>query len=117
MLRYTDWTFGRRTCPACTVKPYAPLAQLDRASGYEPGGRKFESCRAHHNCFVLKWLPPPHNIIDRGPDRLTDLLSASGRDLPRVTENGPSVDLETLLVFSIVTKCAHLGSRPEGLAR
>ena len=26
----------------------APLAQLDRASGYEPGGRKFESCRAHH---------------------------------------------------------------------
>ena len=27
--------------------PFAPLAQLDRASGYEPGGRKFESCRAH----------------------------------------------------------------------
>jgi beta-N-acetylhexosaminidase len=26
----------------------APLAQLDRASGYEPGGRKFESCRARH---------------------------------------------------------------------
>src|SRR5687768_10183862 len=28
--------------------PQAPLAQLDRASGYEPGGRTFESCRAHH---------------------------------------------------------------------
>jgi hypothetical protein len=27
----------------------APLAQLDRASGYEPGGRKFESCRAHQS--------------------------------------------------------------------
>src|ERR1051325_392835 len=27
----------------------APLAQLDRASGYEPGGRRFESCRAHHS--------------------------------------------------------------------
>ena len=26
------------------------LAQLDRASGYEPGGRRFESCRAHQ-CF------------------------------------------------------------------
>ncbi len=25
----------------------APLAQLDRASGYEPEGRMFESCRAH----------------------------------------------------------------------
>jgi hypothetical protein len=27
----------------------APLAQLDRASGYEPGGRKFESCRARQS--------------------------------------------------------------------
>ena len=26
----------------------APLAQLDRASGYEPEGRVFESPRAHH---------------------------------------------------------------------
>ena len=27
---------------------HAPLAQLDRASGYEPEGREFESCRARH---------------------------------------------------------------------
>ena len=27
----------------------APLAQLDRASGYEPEGREFESLRARHN--------------------------------------------------------------------
>ena len=26
----------------------APLAQMDRAPGYEPGGRRFESCRARH---------------------------------------------------------------------
>jgi hypothetical protein len=32
------------SCPADT----APLAQLDRASGYEPEGREFESLRAHH---------------------------------------------------------------------
>jgi hypothetical protein len=32
----------------------APLAQLDRASGYEPGGRRFESCRAHQ--FSLRNL-------------------------------------------------------------
>ena len=31
----------------CVKTRYAPLAQLDRASGYEPGGRRFESCRAH----------------------------------------------------------------------
>src|SRR5687767_1270404 len=29
------------------VRPQAPIAQLDRASGYEPGGRTFESCWAH----------------------------------------------------------------------
>jgi hypothetical protein len=29
---------------------YAPVAQLDRAPGYEPGGREFESLRAHHTC-------------------------------------------------------------------
>ena len=26
----------------------APVAQLDRASGYEPEGREFDSLRAHH---------------------------------------------------------------------
>jgi hypothetical protein len=29
----------------------APVAQLDRASGYEPEGREFESPRAHHIFF------------------------------------------------------------------
>ena len=28
---------------------FAPVAQLDRASGYEPEGRVFESPRAHHS--------------------------------------------------------------------
>ena len=28
--------------------PCAPIAQLDRASGYEPEGRPFESVWAHH---------------------------------------------------------------------
>ena len=27
---------------------HARVAQLDRASGYEPEGREFESLRAHH---------------------------------------------------------------------
>src|SRR5579863_4078948 len=31
-----------------SVGRIAPLAQLDRASGYEPEGREFESLRAHH---------------------------------------------------------------------
>src|SRR5882762_6738473 len=32
----------------------APVAQLDRASGYEPEGRMFESCRAHHLISFLQ---------------------------------------------------------------
>ena len=37
----------------------APLAQLDRASGYEPEGREFESLRAHHDFqpFTSSLLP------------------------------------------------------------
>ena len=37
----------------------APVAQLDRASGYEPEGREFESPRAHHfesSPVNLKWI-------------------------------------------------------------
>src|SRR5215472_15085485 len=34
-----------------TVLKSAPLAQLDRASGYEPEGREFESLRARHLSF------------------------------------------------------------------
>jgi hypothetical protein len=33
---------------SATSLSYAPVAQLDRAPGYEPGGREFESLRAHH---------------------------------------------------------------------
>ena len=48
----------------------APVAQLDRVPGYEPGGREFESLRAHHIqiknphllrvfCCLRSTLPPP----------------------------------------------------------
>src|SRR5258708_10323746 len=39
VFRYNLWSF----LPPIS----APLAQLDRASGYEPEGREFESLRAH----------------------------------------------------------------------
>src|ERR1700730_15566606 len=44
-------------------RKFAPLAQLDRASGYEPEGREFESLRAHHSftlplfTFSFSWRP------------------------------------------------------------
>ena len=31
---------------ADNTQPYAPVAQLDRVPGYEPGGQTFESSRA-----------------------------------------------------------------------
>ena len=48
----------------------APLAQLDRASGYEPGGRRFESCRAR------QFSPSP----ERGASRHTDTGLRLGRE-------------------------------------
>jgi hypothetical protein len=45
-------TVSYRSCPPSQMdlgSPSAPIAQLDRASGYEPGGRTFESCWAHQN--------------------------------------------------------------------
>ncbi len=34
--------------PSLSATKHAPVAQLDRVSGYEPGGRRFESFRARH---------------------------------------------------------------------
>ena len=39
--------FGRKT--KCDVSKVAPVAQLDRVPGYEPGGRGFESYPAHQD--------------------------------------------------------------------
>ena len=61
------WPSGRRRSPAKGVwglnpiegsNPsfsamfFAPVAQLDRVSGYEPEGREFESLRARHNSII-----------------------------------------------------------------
>ena len=39
---------SRVRIPLSPPKTCAPVAQLDRVSGYEPEGRRFESFRAHH---------------------------------------------------------------------
>ena len=42
---------GQKLCPGFESLPlrHGPLAQVDRASGYEPEGQRFESSRAHHS--------------------------------------------------------------------
>src|SRR5262245_26765096 len=41
------------------IRSLAPVAQLDRVPGYEPGGRGFKSCRARQNQRVG---PPPRGL-------------------------------------------------------
>ena len=45
---------GRLTCYNCSR---APVAQMDRVPGYEPGGRGFESCRARQSFAKLGTSP------------------------------------------------------------
>ena len=47
--------------------PLAPLAQLDRASGYEPGGRTFESCRAHQPSLTIRAKVAHRSLGEGGP--------------------------------------------------
>lgn len=47
----------------CIIVSFAPVAQLDRVSGFEPGGREFESLRARH--FISQ--PQDGQILERKP--------------------------------------------------
>lgn len=48
--------------------PRALVAQLDRASVYETEGRRFESCRAHHDPSPHLREPPPGPSARRAPN-------------------------------------------------
>ena len=43
----------------------APVAQLDRATGFEPVGRRFESCRAHQNSRLLLVISHSSSVVGR----------------------------------------------------
>ncbi len=64
----------RRSRDGCSrgshyAAPNAPVAQLDRVPGYEPGGRRFESFRARHlfNRSVVSFLHFPIVFRRRSP--------------------------------------------------
>ena len=80
---------------------HAPVAQLDRASGFEPAGRRFNSCRAHQ---LFNRLPPSLNRYYSGWILETDaavlrciiLFSLSkarsaGGAVPKCVSNAPVV--------------------------
>ena len=58
MVPSPDLARVHQRCYPCGIRepfgtPFAPLAQLDRASGYGPGGWGFESSRAHSSLLSL----------------------------------------------------------------
>jgi hypothetical protein len=68
---------------------FAPVAQLDRAPGYEPGGREFESLRAHHkywvraqsadkSCSTVSIRLPPDNKVVRQLRLMPKLIAHHG---------------------------------------
>src|SRR5215468_6913805 len=68
-------------------KHSAPLAQLDRASGYEPEGREFESLRARHfswlfDRFPLRARPPirPGSLWDHFWMEISEGVEAGRED-------------------------------------
>ena len=72
----------------------ALVAQLDRASGYEPEGREFESLRAHHFLmyfgYVLRSEATDHHYIGFTSDlaqRLSDSRTPESPAKPPRTKN------------------------------
>ena len=62
MVPSPDLARVHQRCYPCGIRepfgtPFAPLAQLDRASGYGPGGWGFESSRAHSSLLLLVTAP------------------------------------------------------------
>jgi putative endonuclease len=72
----------------------APVAQLDRASGYEPEGREFESLRAHHfvamfHVYVLQSENTGRHYLGHTSD-LTQRLGQHNNGITKSTKNrGP----------------------------
>src|SRR5258708_40068248 len=60
--------------------PFAPVAQLDRVPGYEPGGRGFKSCRARQtNQEVRKrGQAPLFHLSEISPSFLQCISTLSG---------------------------------------
>ena len=65
---------------------FAPVAQLDRAPGYEPGGRGFESLPVHHK---IKHLPAQSLVcVPPVAEGVPPNSYALGALLPMLTRRG-----------------------------
>ena len=119
----------------------APVAQLDRAPGFEPVGRRFESCRARHYRILGYWsvgvksfvgLCPSFHDSDvsffLGPvaqlaEQLTLNQLAEGSNPSRPTRNVLRLRIMTVTfsfgnpqaLFFIEVGCPCKGESPRGI--
>jgi integrase len=95
----------------------APVAQLDRASGYEPEGRVFESLRAHHSSartslLVVNSFHCPFHDAD------IEIILQGAREQhpearPRViSDNGPQFIARAFKEFIRIAGMTHVRTSP-----
>ena len=84
-----------RRNPVIIFMNSAPVAQLDRASGYEPEGREFESPRAHH---FLPYVLRLHSSIQVNRTPLYGPHSPSNATARAAQSWGYSIDKESRAV-------------------
>ena len=102
--------------------PFAPVAQLDRVPGYEPGGRGFKSCRARQTNERVAAMQPVlisgrvAHLLDkydhRGVEKLlgmvldgqllvADLDARDVEDMRRLTAKYDGMDLVDASLVSV----------------
>ena len=109
---------GGALCTLTLFGNCAPVAQLDRVPGFEPGGRRFESFRARHFCHTYQQdtticgtgeigLPP---ILRVPPIQLVRSFDAwLGKLTDLVVEGTGWFDARTVVATSILGLGMHLG--------
>lgn len=73
--RRTGQEIDKRRGQPCHCQNSAPVAQLDRVSGYEPEGRAFESLRVRHPSPSVPDLKRP--LLLKRPFRVRSLVRAA----------------------------------------
>ena len=88
---------------------YAPVAQLDRASGFEPEGREFESLRARHP--YRGSLTHDHQVGG------TERRLASRARFPAPALRYAAASLPLPIPLNLLTQLPHVIQRPARLLR
>ena len=94
------------------LRTSAPVAQLDRASGYEPEGREFESLRARHSKTC------PHSCLGHLLNQSAQRFVAQVAQLRKnPAQHGHTIPAATLRLFPILPRRSRSRSVLSGRAK